>query len=200
MLVAYLLEPKPNESILDLCAAPGTKTSHIAEFMKNTGTITAVDISEKRLESTQVNLERLKVTNVSFVAKDARYFQINSQDKILVDAPCSGLGILKNRPDARYQKTTESLEDLPKLQLEILNNAATLLRPGGILVYSTCTLEKRENSKVIEQFLLKHNEFYEEEIKGITGLTREKRGYQSYPHKTHTDGFYYCRLRKRAKS
>lgn len=200
MLVAYLLEPKPNESILDLCAAPGTKTSHIAEFMKNTGTITAVDISEKRLESAQVNLERLKVTNVSFVAKDARYFQIASQDKILVDAPCSGLGILKNRPDARYQKTKESLEDLPKLQLEILNNAATLLRPGGILVYSTCTLEKRENSKVIEQFLLKHNEFYEEEIKGITGLTREKRGYQSYPHKTHTDGFYYCRLRKRAKS
>lgn len=197
MLVAIALDPKPGEMIADLCAAPGTKTGHLAELMKNTGHITAVDLSMERLELAKRNLERLRVDNVRFLGADATQVDLPLQDRILVDVPCSGLGILSHRPDARYHKTEASLVELPKLQLSILERAAYLLKPGGIIVYSSCTTEKRENSNVIELFLNENNNFYEEEIPLIKGLYRDKYGYQSYSHKTDTDGFYYCRLRKR---
>ena len=197
MLAAIALDPKPGEMITDLCAAPGTKTGYLAELMLNTGHITAIDLSLDRLDLAKKNLERLKVKNVEFLVADATQVNLPLQDRILVDVPCSGLGTLSHRPDARYHKTEASLLELPKLQLSILERAAYLLKPGGILVYSSCTTEKRENSNVIELFLKENNNFYEEEIPLIRGLYRDKYGYQSYSHKTDTDGFYYCRLRKR---
>jgi len=197
ILTALALDPQPGEKIADLCAAPGTKTGHLAELMANTGHITAVDLSWARLELAKRNLERLKVTNVEFLVADAIQVNLSMQDRILVDVPCSGLGTLSHRPDARYQKTEADLLELPKLQLSILKRAASLLKPGGVLVYSSCTTEKRENSNVIELFFNENNNFYEEEIPLIKGLCRKKYGYQSYSHKTDTDGFYYCRLRKR---
>lgn len=197
MLVALILGAQPHEVVLDLCAAPGTKTGHIAELMKNTGKITAVDISEERLVLARENLARLKVKNVQFVQSDATQLELPQFDRVLVDAPCSGLGTLAHRPDARYQKTEESLRSLPELQLQIINRAAKLLKPGGVLVYSTCTTEKAENWQVVENFLQLNPDFVEEEeIPQITGLVKTQHGFQSYSHRTDTDGFYYCRLRK----
>ena len=163
MLVALILGAQPHEVVLDLCAAPGTKTGHIAELMKNTGKITAVDISEERLVLARENLARLKVKNVQFVQSDATQLELPQFDRVLVDAPCSGLGTLAHRPDARYQKTEESLRSLPELQLQIINRAAKLLKPGGVLVYSTCTTEKAENWQVVENFLQLNPDFVEEE-------------------------------------
>lgn len=201
MLSALVLNPQKDEYVADLCAAPGTKTSHISELMQNSGRVFAVDISKARLELAKANLARMKVTNVEFIVEDATKINLPLMDKILVDAPCSGLGTLNHRPDARYQKTEESFIDLPELQLAILEKAASLLKPGGVLVYSTCTTEKRENSEVVERFINEraktYGEFLEDkEIPLIDGLVRQNYGYQSYSHKTNTDGFYYCRLKK----
>ncbi|MFA6693772.1 MAG: 16S rRNA (cytosine(967)-C(5))-methyltransferase RsmB [Bacillota bacterium] len=196
MLTAFILGAKPNESIADLCAAPGTKTSHIAELMENTGELIAVDISSERLELARTNLERLKVKNVEFIEGDATNISLPKFDRVLVDAPCSGLGTLSHRPDARYQKTEKSLEGLPELQLAILSHAASLVKQGGVLVYSTCTTETKENSGVITRFLERESRFSEDEnIPTIAGLIKQKHGFQSYPHKTDTDGFYFCRLK-----
>ncbi len=197
MLVALILDPKPGEKVADFCAAPGTKTGHIAELMANQGQITAIDISEERLTKAKENLARLQVTNVKFLAQDATKVDLELQDKILVDAPCSGLGTLSHRPDARYQKTETSLQGLPEIQLAILKNAARHLKPGGEIVYSTCTTEKRENAEVVENFLREHEDFFEVEKIPFRGLIKQSKGYMSWPQNTKTDGFYYCRLKKK---
>lgn len=153
-LAAKMLEPEPNEKILDLCAAPGGKTAHIAALMQNKGEITAVDISEKRIKKIKENCERLDITCVKTITGDASEYASGSKyDRILIDAPCSNTGVFAKRPDARWKRTPEDVKNLTKLQMKILKNASTLLKKGGVLVYSTCSIEPEENLLLVQEFL-----------------------------------------------
>ncbi|OGI00046.1 MAG: hypothetical protein A2Y25_09050 [Candidatus Melainabacteria bacterium GWF2_37_15] len=159
-MVAPILDPQPGEKILDLCAAPGAKTTHIASLMGDKGEITAVDISPKRLERIKENCERLGIKSVKIVAGDAAEIRFKQEfDRILVDAPCSNTGVFGKRPDARWNRKPEDITNLADLQLKILNNAATMLKSGGVLVYSTCSIEPEEDQEVIQKFLETNENF-----------------------------------------
>lgn len=158
-LVVTLLDPQPSEIILDLCAAPGGKTTFIAELIKGKGKVLAVDKSWEKIEKLRGNCRRLGIDSVDYLCGDACYFQVRPVDRVLVDAPCSGLGVLGRNSDARWKKQKEDLLRLQKLQLKILFNAANLVKKGGALVYSTCTITPEENDFVIRSFLDKRSDF-----------------------------------------
>ncbi|OGI04076.1 MAG: 16S rRNA (cytosine(967)-C(5))-methyltransferase [Candidatus Melainabacteria bacterium GWF2_32_7] len=198
-LVSIILDPKENESILDLCAAPGGKTTHIAAIMNNKGKITAVDINPKRLEKVKDNCLRLGVKSVNTKAADAtQYVSEEKYDKVLVDAPCSNTGVLIKRIDARWRKSPEDIQNLAKLQLGILNNAAKLVKNNGIIVYSTCSIEPEENNQVIEKFLESNKDFKPDKIAPYLSWTiQEDKGYfQILQSRQNIDGFFIARLRK----
>lgn len=158
--VASLVDPQPGELIVDLCSAPGGKTTHLAALIGNQGRIIAVDPHGDRLRLVGENCARLGVINVETQIGDGRTVQIDQPaDRVLVDAPCSGLGVLGRRSDARWNKSADDLPRLHALQLQLLEHAATLLKPGGRLVYSTCTVEPLENDDTVEEFLRAHAEF-----------------------------------------
>jgi 16S rRNA (cytosine967-C5)-methyltransferase len=161
LLAVRELDPQPGDAILDLCAAPGGKTTFIAQLMNNQGRIVAQDVSEDRLKLIRENCARLDVTCVETVLPSNSQFAIrNSQfDRVLVDAPCSNSGVMRRRLDLRWRIQPEEIERLRATQLGLLHQAAASLKPGGILVYSTCSLEPEENSEVVQQFLRKHAEF-----------------------------------------
>lgn len=154
-LVTHFLNPQPDELIIDACAAPGGKTTHIAELMQDTGTIIGCDRQLSRLKKVTENAERLKLKSIQIVEGDSRELRgwENKADRVLVDVPCSGLGILHKNPDIRWHKKLEDITSLTELQLKILENSAKWVKNGGILVYSTCTLHKAENEDIINQFL-----------------------------------------------
>lgn len=198
-LVSIVLDPKEDENILDLCAAPGGKTTHIAALMKNKGKIKAVDVSPKRLERVKENCSRLHIDIVEYEAADAKKYSTKEQfDKILIDAPCSNTGVLAKRIDARWKKTKEDVKNLAALQLEILNNAAKLVKPDGIIVYSTCSIEPEENQEVIFKFLEKNNTFKLDKIAPyLPWEINEDKGYfQILQSRQHIDGFFIARLKK----
>ncbi len=155
-----LLDVKPEMRVLDMCAAPGGKTFFLADEMKNTGEIIALDQFEVRIQSLEKNLERLGVKNVKTVIIDAVDYQTEELfDRILIDAPCSGLGTLSKKPDVKWKKELIDIHRLNELQTALINKAATLLKPGGIMVYSTCTIEPEENIDIVHKFLAKHPKF-----------------------------------------
>ncbi len=154
--VGRLVSPEPGAGALDLCAAPGGKANHLAEMMHNEGRVLAVDLDPSRLEKVKEAAARLGNSIVRTVAMDARRVRDGVEgcfDRVLVDAPCTGLGTLARRPDARWRKRPEDVERLAALQLELVLEAARMLGPGGLLVYSTCTVSRRENQGVVEAFL-----------------------------------------------
>ena len=161
--VVRMLQPQENDRILDMCAAPGTKTIQMAMMMKNTGEIIAVDLYPQRVELINAALNKYGITNVRLVCHDSRnlptLLSLHSWDKILLDAPCSGLGTLKHKPEIKLTVQPEDLDDIVKLQSELLETAALLIKDGGQIVYSTCTVNKKENEKQIENFLSQHPEF-----------------------------------------
>jgi 16S rRNA (cytosine967-C5)-methyltransferase len=168
-LVAPIVDPQPGERVLDLCAAPGGKTTHLASLMQNQGTIIAVDANAARLRLLEDNCRRLGVTIVSVVRTDAaaglpRHLRERPFDRVLVDAPCSGLGVLRRHPEAKWRKTAEDLARHQAAQRRLLDQARLLLRPGGILVYSTCSSEPEENEQVIDRFCREHKEFRRESV------------------------------------
>ncbi|PAD70263.1 16S rRNA (cytosine(967)-C(5))-methyltransferase [Bacillus sp. 7586-K] len=206
MLVARALNPQPGELILDACAAPGGKSTHIAERMQGSGIVHSLDLHEHKVKLIKQQADRLGLNNIQAEALDSRKarerFQPESFDRILVDAPCSGFGVLRRKPDIKYTKTREDIERLAKLQLEILQEVAPLLKKGGVLVYSTCTIDKEENSDVVEAFLANHQEF--SRVESVNAYLPEKiRPYinkgevQILPHYFGTDGFYIASLRKK---
>ncbi len=206
MLVARALNPQPGELILDACAAPGGKSTHIAERMQGSGIVHSLDLHEHKVKLIKQQADRLGLNNIQAEALDSRKarerFQPESFDRILVDAPCSGFGVLRRKPDIKYTKTSEDIERLAKLQLEILQEVAPLLKKGGVLVYSTCTIDKEENSDVVEAFLANHQEF--SRVESVNAYLPEKiRPYinkgevQILPHYFGTDGFYIASLRKK---
>lgn len=204
MLVAHVVNPKPNEFIIDTCSAPGGKTTHIATLMNNQGKIIAGDIYEHKLKLIEENATRLGINIIETKLLDARKIgELYPQkaDKVLVDAPCSGLGVLRRKPDSRWNKTPELLTELPELQLEILESASQAVKPQGALIYSTCTIMPEENIYVINAFLAKHPEFILEDISKYLPfkLNKQKSQHktlQLMPHLDNTDGFFIARMRK----
>ena len=193
-LVAKVLAPDENDFVLDICAAPGAKTAHIASLMKNTGRILAVDKSAKRLEKVAQNINRLGLNSVETLAKDAINYDFGEFfDKILVDAPCSNTGIFSKKPDAKWNKTISDIESLAKIQLEILENAANYLKPNGFMVYSTCSIEVEENILVVNKFLSKHSNFQLEPF----SIPYQTNGtLQILPHEFGMEGFFIAKFKR----
>ncbi len=199
-LVVQLLDPKPGERVLDLCAAPGGKTTFVGELMKNIGEIVAVDRYETRLNLVKSACQRLGVANAHFITGDAAELKTQPADKVLVDAPCSALGVLSKKPDAKWKREAEDLDHLVLIQNAILSNAATLVKPGGVLVYSTCTTEPEENIDLARGFLSSHPEFaIENASQFVKPDVVHPDGYiETFPHRNGTDGSFAIRLRKSA--
>ncbi|MFO7310469.1 MAG: 16S rRNA (cytosine(967)-C(5))-methyltransferase RsmB [Bacillota bacterium] len=196
-LVAHVLDPQPGERVIDLCAAPGGKTTHLAELMGNEGQVVAVDVHAGKLGLVQRAAARLGITIVTTVEGDGREMpgRLAPADRVLVDAPCSGLGVLRRRPDLRWRKRPEELTALAALQGELLAAAAELTRPGGTLVYSTCTTEPEETTEVVEAFLRSRADFVPE-VLPLREFVPDRFGGYLYPHRHGTDGFFIARLRK----
>ncbi|AFZ43595.1 sun protein [Halothece sp. PCC 7418] len=200
-LVSYLLSPQAGETIIDACAAPGGKTTHIAELMGDEGKIWACDRAESRLKKVTNNAQRLQLKSIETRVGDARelsQFQ-NTADRVLIDAPCSGLGTLHRRTDLRWRQTPENLVQLAKLQQEILTATATWVKPNGILVYATCTINPLENEDVIQAFLSHHPEWKIEappETFPAQSLVSSSGWLKVIPTEHNSDGFFMVRLRR----
>lgn len=201
MLVAHVLDPKPGEFIIDTCSAPGGKTTHIAALMHNKGKILALDIYEHKLDRIKENADRLGIDMIETQLLDATLIgdlYANQADRVLVDAPCSGLGVLRRKPDARWRKTSKLLHELPILQMNILKSAAQTVKPGGVLVYSTCTIEPDENQNIVEQFLKENPEFVLDHTSEYLPKT-SKYGemVQLLPQTEGVDGFFIARMKRK---
>ncbi|MBK6772879.1 MAG: 16S rRNA (cytosine(967)-C(5))-methyltransferase RsmB [Ignavibacteria bacterium] len=206
-LAAKLLSPEKDELIIDVCSAPGGKTSYISEMMNNQGQIIAVDKYLSRIEVMQKNFERLGVKNAKVIHDDIsdprtaelKDLLIGKADKILVDAPCSGLGVLSKKPDIKWKREPDDIVQLQKLQIEILENALKYLKPEGKIIYSTCTTETEENMNVIENFLNAHPEFsIENAADFVPEKVVNKDGcIELFPHIHNTDGAFSARLARR---
>ena len=163
MLVAHALNINENDRILDACAAPGGKSTHIAECLNDTGSVISLDLHDHKVKLINSSAKRLGLTNIQTKTLDSKkvqeHYAVESFDKILVDAPCSGLGVIRRKPDMKYTKKADDITRLQEIQIELLNSVSPLLKKGGILVYSTCTIEKEENNVVIDRFLSSHQEF-----------------------------------------
>jgi 16S rRNA (cytosine967-C5)-methyltransferase len=198
-LVAELLDPQPGEVVVDACAAPGGKTTHIAELMKDQGVIWSIDSSQSRLKQVTQNCERLGLKSVQIRTGDGRQQAdlVGKVDRVLLDAPCSGLGTLHRRADARWQKTPANLQALGNLQAELLESCASWVKPGGAMVYATCTVHPIENAQVIQPFLAAHPEWTVSPPPGFLGTLADSDGCVTiWPHHHQMDGFFMVRLNK----
>jgi 16S rRNA (cytosine967-C5)-methyltransferase len=195
-LIGRLVAPKPGENILDMCAGMGGKTSHLAAIMENRGIILALDISEKKIDALCKNVKRLDVSIVHTQVGDAREkpgkAMIESFDRILIDAPCTGLGTLRRNPEIKWRAFPADADKCSVLQKAILENAAPYLKRGGSLIYSTCTITKEENEEVIDDFTSRHPDFIcIRPPDTINSSLIDDHGYfRSYPHRHGTDGFF----------
>ena len=206
MLVALAAEPAPGQRVLDVCSAPGGKTTHMAQLMKNKGTIYACDIHKHRLDLIAENCKRLGISNVELVQQDGTKLTKRWQepfDVVLCDVPCSGLGVLGRRADARWAKESEDIAGLCKIQKKILEEAAQLVVPGGTLIYSTCTIAPEENQEMVESFIREHPEYELDETLTDCWLDvdKEENGYvQFLPFIDDMDGFFIARMMRREEA
>lgn len=208
MLVARVVDPQPGDYVLDACSAPGTKAGHLAELMGDRGRVAAADIDARRLARVAAGSRRLGLNSVTTHRLDARdgtalaALVDGGFDRVLVDAPCSGLGTLARRPDLRWQKDEADIKALASLQTAILAGAATAVKPGGVLVYSTCTTTKEENFDVVAGFLMARPDFAPAALAPClpAALAADAVDHQLmlWPHRHGTDGFFIARLRRRA--
>ncbi|SDH92070.1 16S rRNA (cytosine(967)-C(5))-methyltransferase RsmB [Alteribacillus bidgolensis] len=200
MLVARLLQPEPGMRVLDACAAPGGKTTHLAECMEDKGSINAFDLHKKKIKLIEEQAKRLGLSIIEAKAMDARELtaHLDEQfDRVLVDAPCSGLGVIRRKPELKWQKQKENLERFPKIQADILAEASKLVKPGGMLVYSTCTVRKEENEDVVEAFLSQNNLFKRERNEFLANTLQAEHGQKTIlPQQFGTDGFFMALLKK----
>ena len=203
-LAAKNLGVMPNELVLDICAAPGGKTAVLAEEMKNSGEVIAIDIHQHKIKLIDTNMKKLGINIVKAIVMDAR--NVNKQgrkfDKILVDVPCSGYGVIRKKPEILYSKNRENIEELAKLQLEILNSAADILKDGGELIYSTCTITDEENTNNIEKFLEERKEFKVEKLRipeSVLGDYDKLGGFCINYKEEIMDNFYIIKLKKGEK-
>lgn len=202
--VIALLDPRPGERVLDLCAAPGVKTTAIAARMSNEGEVVAVELDSGRAGQLRELAERLGASAVRVVEADAARDDVgDGYDRVLVDPPCSDLGALASRPDARWRKSPELVERLASIQEAILDRAARALRPGGTLVYSTCTISSREGEERVGALLARDPELEADRLGALhpeLASGRDARFLQTRPDRDRTDGFFIARLRRTAGS
>lgn len=202
MLVAPLLDLQEGMNVIDLCSAPGGKTTHIAEILGNTGKVLAFDLHESKLGLIKENCDRLGITNVETCAGDATKLNaelVASSDRVLIDVPCSGLGIIRKKPEIKWNKKRNDLREIIPVQREIMNNAWQYLKQGGVMIYSTCTLNKEENEENIEWFVNTHKDC---EVKRIfvgkqDNLVYSREGYLTVMPNENMDGFFIAKLEKR---
>lgn len=207
-LVAHIVSPKPGQKVLDVCSAPGGKTTHLAELMHNQGQILAFDVHAHKLEKIHSLAERLGIGIIETQCRDARELPeelFGSMDRVLVDAPCSGLGVLRRKADLRWQKELQDIRGLTQLQQEILERAAKCVAPNGELVYSTCTTEPEENFEMVKSFRQSHPEFIPVDITGCMPFTLQdprdlrqaaKGMLQLLPQRHGVDGFFLAKFRR----
>jgi 16S rRNA (cytosine967-C5)-methyltransferase len=203
-LIAYLLGAQSGERILDACAAPGGKTTHIAELMGDSGQIIATDISPRGIKRIEENSRRLGLRSIQAFETDIAQGSSaplgHWYDRILVDVPCSGFGTLRSHPEIKWNRNRSDVMRLSTLQTKLLVRAASYLKPGGILVYSTCTLTEDENENVVEDFLKDHNQFVLEDAAGYLPDQAKSwvrgRYFMALPHRHNADGFFAARMRK----
>jgi 16S rRNA (cytosine967-C5)-methyltransferase len=208
MLVAFALGINENNKILDACAAPGGKSTHIAEKLNGTGTVFSMDLHEHKVRLIKENASRLQLNNIQAQALDSRkigeQFQEETFDRILLDAPCSGLGVMRRKPDMKYTKMEADLNRLQTIQLDLLKAVSPLLKKNGILVYSTCTVDQEENEAVIQKFLEQNVDFegdFDWRERMPVAIQPLIRSYdlQIFPQDFGSDGFYIACLRKKVQ-
>jgi len=201
MLVARVVDPQPGERILDLCSAPGAKTTHLAALMGDAGEIIAVERHGGRAQALERTCLRMHATSVTVQQADAARLQAGGEpfDRVLLDPPCSGLGTLQSRPDLRWRASLEKAANVADEQAALLDAAAQAVAPGGTMVYSTCTLRSAENERQIERFLARHDDF--SAIDAGSEFPKWEHPHVpgqllALPHRHHTDGFFIARLRR----
>ncbi|MBT6341529.1 MAG: 16S rRNA (cytosine(967)-C(5))-methyltransferase RsmB, partial [Desulfobacula sp.] len=218
-IVSQFLAPKPFEKILDACAGLGGKTGHIAQLMENKGSIIAADIDPKKLESLELESRRLGIDIIQTKPLNLKETSIKDFDfyfdRVLLDAPCTGLGVLRRNPDTKWDRSKKDITRLSAQQKKLLNAAANLVKPGGLLVYAVCSCEKEENEEVIHKFLKKRKDFsidkgfksqpYDKKMSNlisslIPNLISGEGFLKTYPDANNMDGFFAARLRRNYKS
>lgn len=206
MLVGYAVDPQQDENILDACAAPGGKSTHLAERLVQTGKVISLDLHEHKVKLIENQANRLGLMNIETKVLDSRqalqHFPAHSFDRILLDAPCSGLGVIRRKPDIKYTKNPTDLLKLKDIQLALLNGVAPLLKKNGLLVYSTCTVNKQENDEVITTFLTKNKQFeldpeWKNRMPEIVQPFIKDHKLQILPQDFGSDGFFITCLRKK---
>ncbi len=208
-LISIVLQPKKTDIILDACSSPGGKTTYLSEMMEDEGNIEAWDIHKHRTNLVEKTARRLGITNIKTKVNDATIYNEKYKekfDKILLDVPCLGIGVLKRKPDIKWQKNREDIKEITQIQQQILDNCSQYLKKGGELVYSTCSILKEENENMINEFINNNKEFYIEKInikennkiqnKEFFEKYENDRGYLQVYQNNETDGFFICKLRK----
>ena len=200
-LIVQILDPEPNEVILDACSSPGGKTTYMAELMKDKGEIIAWDLHPHRVQLVTANAKRLSIHIIRTECQDATIYREEYRekfDKILLDVPCLGIGVLKRKPDIKWKRKPEDIEEITQIQQKILEICSKYLKPNGKLVYSTCSIFREENDDIIEKFLKENQNFEYLKIKmpKITNSVENMGKIQLYQN-DETDGFFICELQKK---
>ncbi|MCP4669819.1 MAG: 16S rRNA (cytosine(967)-C(5))-methyltransferase RsmB [Desulfobacula sp.] len=203
-IITHFLSPRPGEKILDACAGFGGKTGHIAQIMKNSGIIIAADTGSQKLESLDMDMQKLGIDivetqTINILNSSIKDFEFYF-DRVLIDAPCTGLGVLRRNPDTKWKRSKNDIARLGAKQKKMLNCAANLVKPGGILVYAVCSCEKEENEDVIDKFLTKRKDFsIDKDFKydRFEQLITRKEYLKTYPDINNMDGFFAARLKRR---
>ena len=196
MFIGELMALKEGDQVLDACSAPGGKACHIAEILNGTGHVDATDIHEHKIDLIDFNIRKLRLSNISAFEHDATEKYDKVYDKILVDAPCSGLGVLRHKPEIKYEQNKATINSLVETQLAILDNVKANVKPGGTLIYSTCTIEQLENENVIYTFL-KNNKDFEFELFVDPRTGEQVKTMQILPQDFNSDGFFITRIRRK---
>ncbi len=201
-LAVRLLNPKPGDSIVDLTAAPGGKATYAAIRMRNKGRVTAIDKSRQRLELLVENSKRLGIRIMSPVVSDMAEFKAGPFDRVLLDPPCSGWGTAGKHSDLRWSKDSMDIDNLARIQAKMIDRAGRLLKPGGVMVYSTCTIMRKENDQVVEEFLLRNPNFEIDSASQFFGpdLVNERGYVKTYPDPERLDGSFCARLKLRLEA
>lgn len=198
-LVGHLVDPQPGELICDVCAAPGGKSLHMAELGRGKATILSGDINYGRVQLVGNDVKRTRRKSVNLIVADAANFPAKQADKVLLDAPCSGLGVLSKKPDLRWQRVSKDIKDLVLLQTKLLNRANDLVKTGGYVIYSTCTILKEENEKIVDSFLKQNRNFKLVEIPTneiLKDFIVEKYYIRTWPHLHDMDGSFAVKMLK----
>jgi 16S rRNA (cytosine967-C5)-methyltransferase len=201
MLAAHLLDPQPGERVLDMCAAPGGKTTQLAAHAQNAAAIVANDLSRRRLKTVQENVARLGAHHIALLASDGRTPAVAPVfNRVLLDAPCTGLGTLRRHPDLKWRVQPRDVESLGRLQETLLRSAIGLCKNNGLIVYSVCTFTQRETHDVLQRILQTGDVTLDDGPEWMNRWKRERGLYQTLPHREGLDGFFLTRLRKRSST